>query len=178
MAGIQRSRRARDGRSAHGNPAQLTFEEVVGDVVDQDVDAIVNAWNRNLIPWWLLVPQGVSRSIKKRAGTAPFREIARQGMIPLGGAVATSAGRLPHRAIIHVAAINLLWRASERSVRASVRNALALARSRNFASIAFPVLGSGSGGLPEPVAARIIREELSSQAYGGRVVLVRFRGAG
>jgi hypothetical protein len=33
---------------------------VQGDLLDQDVDVIVNAWNRNLIPWWLLLSQGVS----------------------------------------------------------------------------------------------------------------------
>jgi hypothetical protein len=29
-----------------------------GDLLDQPVEVIVNAWNRNLIPWWLLLPQG------------------------------------------------------------------------------------------------------------------------
>ena len=72
---------------------------------------IVNAWNRNLVPWWLLLPQGVSRAIKRRAGTAPFKELRRSGLIPLGNAVRTSAGRLPYKGIIHVAGINLLWRA-------------------------------------------------------------------
>lgn len=36
---------------------------VTGDLLDQDVEVIVNAWNRNVIPWWLLLPQGVSRAI-------------------------------------------------------------------------------------------------------------------
>src|SRR5438874_9181701 len=94
-----------------------------GDLLDQDVDVIVNAWNRNVIPWWLLLPQGVSGAIKRRAGYVPFRELGRKGPIPLGGAVETNAGRLPFKAIIHVAGINLLWRSSERSIRASVRNA-------------------------------------------------------
>ncbi len=31
---------------------------VEGDLLDQDVEVIVNAWNRNIIPWWLLLPQG------------------------------------------------------------------------------------------------------------------------
>lgn len=76
---------------------------VDGDLLDQEVEVVVNAWNRNVIPWWLLLPQGVSGAIKRRAGHAPFRELARLGPIPLGGAVLTSAGRLPHRAIVHVA---------------------------------------------------------------------------
>jgi O-acetyl-ADP-ribose deacetylase (regulator of RNase III) len=51
----------------------VRVEHVDGDLLDQRVDAIVNAWNRNIIPWWLLLPQGVSGAIKRRAGTAPFR---------------------------------------------------------------------------------------------------------
>jgi O-acetyl-ADP-ribose deacetylase (regulator of RNase III) len=155
----------------------VTFECVSGDLIDQDVDAIVNAWNRNLIPWWLLLPQGVSRAIRRRAGVEPFREIARHGLIPLGQAVITSAGRLPHRAIIHVAAIDLLWRASEASIRDSVRNAIARARENGYRSLAFPVLGSGSGGFPEDRAAAIIGDEASSNEFDGRIVLVRYRGA-
>src|SRR3954454_20024433 len=86
---------------------------VEGDLLDQPVDSIVNAWNRNIIPWWLLLPQGVSGAIKRRGGLQPFREVGRHGPIPLGHAVLTSAGRLPFRGIIHVAGINGLWRASE-----------------------------------------------------------------
>ena len=81
---------------------------VEGDLLDQPVDAIVNPWNRNVIPWWLLLPQGVSGAIKRRGGTGPFKELRRHGPIPLGGAVLTSAGRLPFEAIVHVARINLL----------------------------------------------------------------------
>ena len=65
---------------------------IQGDLLDQDVDVIVNAWNRNIIPWWLLLPQGVSGAIKKRGGTGPFKELRKHGPIPLGGAVLTSAG--------------------------------------------------------------------------------------
>jgi O-acetyl-ADP-ribose deacetylase (regulator of RNase III) len=106
----------------------MDLHVVEGDLLDQDVEVIVNAWNRNLIPWWLLLPQGVSGAIKRRGGTEPFREIGRKGFIPLGGAVETGAGRLPFKAIIHVAGISLLWRSSEWSVRESVRNAMAVAK--------------------------------------------------
>jgi O-acetyl-ADP-ribose deacetylase len=58
-------------------------EVIEGNLLDQDVDVIVNVWNRNIIPWWLLLPQGISRAIKRQAGTAPFRKYA----VPLGGAV-------------------------------------------------------------------------------------------
>lgn len=132
---------------------------VEGDLLDQNVDVIVNAWNRNFIPWWLLLPQGVSGAIKRKAGIAPFREVGRYGLLPLGAAVFTSAGRLPYKGIIHVAGINAIWRASERSVRESVRNAVAVAQKHGCRSIAFPLIGSGSGGLkPERVKAMMLDE--------------------
>ena len=65
----------------------LKVEVIEGDLLEQNVVVIVNAWNRNIIPWWLLLPQGVSGAIKRRAGTAPFKEVAKFGAIPLGGAV-------------------------------------------------------------------------------------------
>src|SRR5438034_7897715 len=130
-----------------------------GDLLDEDVDVIVNAWNRNIIPWWLLLPQGVSGAIKRRAGYAPFRELARRGPIPLGGAVETGAGRLPFRAIIHVAGISMLWRSSEQAIRDSVRNALAIAGGRGYRSIAFPLIGAGTGGFSPERALDIMQDE-------------------
>jgi O-acetyl-ADP-ribose deacetylase len=155
----------------------VDLHRVTGDLLDQDVEVIVNAWNRNLIPWWLLLPQGVSRAIKRRAGTAPFRELARKGRIPLGGAVETGAGALPFRAIIHVAGINMLWRSSERSVRSSVRSAMALAKDRGYRSIAFPLVGAGSGGARAERVEAWIEDELQSIDYEGRVLIVRYSGA-
>src|SRR4249920_319020 len=125
--------------------SQTIVEVVEGDLLDQDVEVIVNAWNRNIIPWWLLLPQGVSGAIKRRGGTGPFKEVRRHGAIPLGGAVFTSAGKLPFKGIIHVAGINMLWRASERSIRDSVKNAVCLAHEKGFKSIAIPLIGAGSG---------------------------------
>jgi len=148
---------------------------VEGDLLEQPVEAIVNAWNRNLIPWWLLVPQGVSGAIKKRAGYQPFRELSKAGIIPLGQAVATSAGRLPYKAIIHVAGINLLWRATRASIQNSVRNAIRLAEQLKLRSIAFPVIGSGSGGFDKEEAERIMLASFHELPVPIEVLLVRFR---
>ncbi len=148
---------------------------VEGDLLDQDVEVIVNAWNRNVIPWWLLLPQGVSGAIKRRAGLEPFRELARMRAIPLGDAVATGAGRLPFKAIIHVAGINLLWRSTERSVRDSVRNAMALATQNGYRSIAFPLIGAGSGGGKAVRVLKCMRDELSSINFDGEVRIVQFK---
>lgn len=84
-------------------PPAPAIAAVTGDLLDQKVDAIVNPWNRNFIPWWLLLPQGVSGAIKRAAGTGPFRELRRHGLLRVGEAVVTTAGRLPFRGIIPTA---------------------------------------------------------------------------
>jgi O-acetyl-ADP-ribose deacetylase (regulator of RNase III) len=150
------------------------MEVVQGDLLDQEVEVIVNAWNRNIIPWWLLLPQGVSGAIKKRAGTQPFRELAKHGPIPLGQAVLTSAGKLPFRGIIHVAGINMLWQASEASIRQSVRSAMTIVEQEGFTSVAFPLIGAGSGGFSEGRTLEIILEELKEIEIPARVVVVQY----
>lgn len=148
---------------------------VEGDLLKQDVEVIVNAWNRNVIPWRLLLPQGVSGAIKRVGGTEPFREVAKHGPIPLGGAALTGAGNLPYRAIIHVAGINLLWYATESSIKDSVRSAMRLVDEHDFHSVAFPIIGSGSGNRSrERCLAWMIEafEEITSEAT---VIVVRWR---
>jgi O-acetyl-ADP-ribose deacetylase (regulator of RNase III) len=151
-------------------------ETVIGDLLDRNVEAIVNAWNRNMIPWWLLLPQGVSGAIKKRGGYAPFRELARVGPMRTGDAVVTGAGRLQFRAIIHVAALTMWWRSSEEIVRRCVRNALLRATEHRFASVALPLIGAGTGGLDPDRVRQIIIDEARASDYDGRVVVVSFAG--
>lgn len=148
---------------------------VEGDLLDQPVDAIVNAWNRNIIPWWLLLPQGVSGAIKRRAGLDPFRELGRAGPIALGQAVITGPGRLPYKAIIHVAGINLLWRASERSIRDSVSNAVRLATERGMQSMAMPLIGAGTGGVGAERARAIMVDQLQRCSPQIDVYIVIFK---
>jgi O-acetyl-ADP-ribose deacetylase len=152
-----------------------TVEVTTGDLLDQNVEVIVNAWNRNIIPWWLLLPQGVSGAIKKRAGYQPFREVAKFGPIPLGGAVLTSAGRLPFKGIIHVAGISMWWRSSEYSIRESCRNVIRIAREHSFASIAFPLIGAGTGGGSIERVEKLMIDQLGKEEYSGRIVIVRYK---
>lgn len=89
----------------------------------------------------------------------------------------TSAGELPHKAIIHVAGINMLWRSSEQSIRLSVSNATARAREHGFASVAMPLIGAGTGGRRGERALEFITDELSKVEFDGEVRVVRFRDA-
>ena len=153
----------------------MQIQTVDGDLLDQEVDVIVNAWNRNIIPWWLLLPQGVSGAIKKRGGYAPFRELAKLGPIPLGGAVITGPGKLPFKSLIHVAGISMWWRSSERSIRDSTRNAVALASEQNFKSMALPLIGAGTGGGSADDILLMMQDELSKCDFDGLIRIVRFR---
>src|SRR5262249_40930732 len=132
----------------------------------------------NAIPWWLLLPQGVSGAIKRRAGLEPFRELARAGPLRLGTAVFTGAGRLGYRGIIHVAGINMLWRASGESIRRSVSSAMSIVADRGFASIAFPIIGAGSGGFDAARALGVMVDAFNMIETPARVKVVRFQGVG
>lgn len=146
---------------------------ITGDLLDTNVDAIVNPWNRNMIPWWLLIPQGVSGAIKRRAGLAPFRELGRRGVIALGSATHTGAGYLSHQGI-HVAGINMFWRASQASVVDSARNAVRCAEAHGYKSLALPLIGAGSGGFDEERSAGLLLSTLTALKSAALAVVVRF----
>jgi len=150
-------------------------ELVWGDICEQPVEVIVNAWNRNIIPWWLLLPQGVSGAIKKQAGYAPFQELARFGPMPLGSARLTTAGRLPHKGIIHVTGISMLWQASEFSIRESVTSAMQIVEEKKFGSVAFPVIGAGSGSFNTERALQIMLATLEDISTTATVRIVRYK---
>lgn len=147
---------------------------VEGDLLDQPTESIVNPWNRNIIPWWLLIPHGVSGAIKKRAGLNPFIQLGKMGPIPLGHAVVTESGKLPFKCLIHVASIDPFWRASERSIQDSVVNAMNLAGNEGLKSVAFPVLGAGSGGFASDEAEAIMIRTFDRISSPIEVLVVRF----
>lgn len=148
---------------------------VDGDLLKQDVDVVVNTWNRNVFPWWMLLPQGVAGAIKRRAGFAPYRELGKRWLMPLGSAMLTGAGRLPYRGIIHVVGLNIFWRSSEYAIRTSTINALSIAHEHGFASIALPLIGTGSGGFSPQRAEEVISAAARAHPYRGRVVIVRYK---
>ncbi len=127
---------------------ELTLAHVDRDITTIPVDAIVNPSNRNFVPRWLLMPGGVSGALKRKTGPEPWQDLARHGMLDLGQAVTTSAGALPTaKALIHVAGLTVMWKATPESVRLSTVNAVAEARAHGFRSLAIPLIGAGHGGL-------------------------------
>src|SRR5512146_2544497 len=98
---------------------------VNGDIAEVATEAIVNAANNDL---WM--GSGVAGAIKRAGGEEIEREAISKGPISVGEAVATGAGRLPNRVVIHAAAMGfengLMVPASTETVRAATISALEL----------------------------------------------------
>ncbi len=147
---------------------------VEGDITTQDVDAIVNPANRRLV-----MGGGVAGAIRRAGGEDIEREAVSKGPIEIGEAVATSAGRLPARYVIHAPTVRSPGgRASLSSARAATRAALRLADELNLESLAFPGMGTGVGGLRIYDAVRAMAEEVKRFIDGGtglkRIVFVAY----
>lgn len=153
----------------------MNYSIVQGNILCQPVDAIVNPWNRNIIPWWLLLPQGVSGAIKRAAGISPFKALGKLGPLPLGSAHLTGGGLLPVKGIIHVVGINAFWFATEKSVQQSVLNALQLANQYQFQSLAIPLIGAGSGNRSGDWSLNIIERVLTEANYTFDVTIVVYQ---
>ncbi len=132
-----------------------------GDITEQEVDAIVNAANNDL-----LLGSGVAGAIRTKGGPSIQVECDAHVPIEVGGAAVTGAGDLAARYVIHAAAMALGGRASEESLRSSLRRSLELARDRACASVAVPAIGSGVGGLSLQRCAEISLEEARAHLAG------------
>ena len=153
----------------------MSLRIIEGDLLSQSVDVIVNPWNKNFIPWWLLLPQGVSGQIKEKGGYKPFKEIRKKGLMKTGSAFLTSAGKLNLKGIIHVAGLNVFWIATEKSIRESTKNALRICLIKKFNSIAFPLIGAGTGGIKKELVIKFMSEEISKSDFKGKVILVLYK---
>jgi len=83
-----------------------------GDITTLKVDAIVNAANNK---FWM--GGGVAGAIKRKGGKVIEREAVAQGPKPVGEVVATGAGSLPGKYIIHAAVMEQNWQISPQRVR-------------------------------------------------------------
>jgi len=129
---------------------------VRGDITAERVDAIVNAANSSL-----LGGGGVDGAIHRAGGPEILAECRALrasrygGGLPTGQAVATTAGRLPARWVIHT--VGPVWQPDEdRSalLRDCYANALAVAESLGAGSIAYPLISAGVYGWPREDAVR------------------------
>ena len=123
--------------------APLILEITDGDIAAQTTAAVVNAANN---AFWM--GSGVAGALKARGGQAIEAAAMAQGPVEPGECVLTSAGRLAARYVIHAAVMGQDLRTSPALIDRATRNTLALAESRQIASLAFPAFGTGVGGFP------------------------------
>jgi O-acetyl-ADP-ribose deacetylase len=133
---------------------QLTLEVVEDDITTLDVDAIANAANDRL---WM--GAGVAGAIKRAGGEEIEREAVGKGPIPVGDAVATGAGRLTARHVVHGAVMGQDLRTDDDLIARTTRRTLEVADELGADSIALPAFGTGVGGFPLEECARIMVAE-------------------
>jgi O-acetyl-ADP-ribose deacetylase (regulator of RNase III) len=133
-----------------------------GDITEQQVDAIVNAANSSL-----LGGGGVDGAIHRKGGKAILEECRRLragylgGGLPVGQAVATTAGQLPARWVIHtVGPVHSTTEDRSAQLASCFTESLRLARELGADSIAFPAISTGVYRWPLDDAARIAAEAI------------------
>jgi O-acetyl-ADP-ribose deacetylase (regulator of RNase III) len=132
----------------------MELEVVEGDIAALDVDAIGNAANDRL---WM--GAGVAGAIKRAGGEEIEREAVAKGPIAIGDAVATGAGKLPARHVIHAAVMGQDLVTSADAIRTATRRTLEVAEELGAASVALPAFGTGVGGFPLGECARLMVQE-------------------
>jgi O-acetyl-ADP-ribose deacetylase (regulator of RNase III)/ADP-ribose pyrophosphatase YjhB (NUDIX family) len=125
------------------------------DITELKVDAIINAANNKLV-----MGGGVAGAIRKKGGQGIEDEAVKKGPIKIGEAVATGAGKLAVRYVIHAATMVMDFATDEIKIRDSARSALKVAEELKINSLAFPALGCGVGGFPLIAAAKIMSQEV------------------
>ena len=135
----------------------MRIELVLGDITEQEVDVVVNAANSSL-----LGGGGVDGAIHRRGGPAILRECRElragplPGGLPAGQAVATTAGDLPARWVVHTVG-PVYAKREDRShlLTSAYRESLLVAARLGAATVAFPAISAGVYGWPADDAARI-----------------------
>src|SRR4051794_22562167 len=131
------------------------------DVTTLEVDAIANAANTRL-----LHGGGVAGAIARAAGEELARESRERAPIELGAAVATTAGDMPSRWVIHAATmVNPGGTSSAEVIEKATRSTLSVADELGARSLALVAFGTGVGGFPLDEAARIMVGE--ARAFEG-----------
>lgn len=134
-------------------PGGGRFEVVAGDLLAQPVDAIVNAANGRLAHGG-----GVAAAIARAAGPALVEEgdrvVAARGTLAVGEAVATTAGRLRFKGVIHAVGPHQGVGQEEQKLVLALRAAFACAVAQGFTSLAFPAVSSGIFAVPLEACAR------------------------
>lgn len=131
------------------------------DITKLEVDAISNAANTDLRHGG-----GVAGAIVRAGGRAIQDESNRLAPISIGEAVATGAGELPARWVIHAATMRLGGPTSAEAIRSATASTLRVADELGARSLGLVAFGTGVGGFPVEEAARIEVDEVRRHLEG------------
>jgi O-acetyl-ADP-ribose deacetylase len=137
-------------------------EVLQADITQLDVDAIANAANTALQHGG-----GVAGAISRAGGPEVQRESDERAPIGLGDAVATTAGEMPSRWVIHAATMELGGPTSAEIIRRATASTLRIADELGARSLALVAFGTGVGGFPIDQAAQIEVEEVERHLASG-----------
>jgi O-acetyl-ADP-ribose deacetylase (regulator of RNase III) len=143
------------------NQAKLSITQ--GDITLQTTDAIVNAANSSLMGGG-----GVDGAIHRAGGPAILEECkkitSRQGQLPTGKAVITTAGNMKAKHVIHT--VGPIWYGGSRGepglLASAYRESLKCAADNTLSSVSFPSISTGVYGYPVDKAAHIALKEVIS----------------
>ena len=159
---------------AERNYLDTKITVVAGDITKLEADAIVNPANSQLI-----MGGGVAGALLRAGGSIIQEEALRKAPVQIGHAVATTAGKLKAKYVIHAPTMTRpAMAASLDNVRAATKGALECAQQTRIQSLAFPGLGTGVGRLDLQYAANAIVEEIKSHIEAAtsikRIILVGY----
>jgi len=145
-----------------------------GDITRQKVDAIVNPANSMMI-----MGGGVAGAIRRVGGREIEDEAVRHAPVPVGKAIATKAGKLGAKYVIHAPTMESpAMSIGRENVRLAVKGTLECAEQLGIRSVAFPGMGTGVGGLNLEEAARTMIGQIKRHVDRGtslrQIVLVAF----
>jgi O-acetyl-ADP-ribose deacetylase (regulator of RNase III) len=132
----------------------MNLEVVEGDITELEVDAVANAANNEL---WM--GAGVAGAIKRAGGAEIEQEAVAQAPIALGQAIATGAGNLRAKHVVHAAVMGQDLQTSAELISQATRRTLEVADELGAHSLAMPAFGTGVGGFPIERCAELMVTE-------------------
>jgi len=142
-------------------PENRAFKVGIRDLLGAPVAAIVNPANGGLSHGG-----GIAAIISNEGGPQIDKHCAKYiekyGRIPITKAVATTAGMLPYKGIIHAVGPRMGDGDELRKIEATLMSCLAIAHAKECESVAFPAISTGLFMIPKDVCARAFKNAVSS----------------
>ena len=132
----------------------MELDVVEGNITELAVDALANAANNEL---WM--GAGVAGAIKRAGGAEIEQEAVAQAPIAVGEAIATGAGNLKAKHVVHAAVMGQDLQTSAELISQATRRTLEVADELGARSLAMPAFGTGVGGFPIERCAELMVTE-------------------